>query len=181
MRLRDLQVCGAGLVVVLLGAACESKPPEPEGPPPKTPAELAYEREKLLREAAARVEAAKAEKRKELLAYGTGRLSRKKLSGGAEPKLELEFEFENTSDKDLLQAEGALQIEDASGVALKNIKVPFRMDIKAGKTVSKSGKFPYDPKNEADNKLATLKLGELKVTWQPQLYRLADGTELRAE
>lgn len=177
-RLLPAALCA---LVVVMTLGCESKPALPEGPQPKTPAELAYEREKLLREAALRIEAVKAEKRKELLAYGAGRLAKKKLTGGAEPKLELEFEFENVSDKDLTQAQGALQVEDASGTMLKNIKVPFQMDIKAGKTVSKSGKFPYNPKNDADVKLGATKLSELKITWQPQMYVLADGTQLIAE
>jgi hypothetical protein len=64
---------------------------------------------------------------------------------------------------------------------LKNIKVPFQLDIKAGKTVSKSGKFPYNPKNDADVKLGGTKLSELKITWQPQMYQLADGTQFVAE
>jgi hypothetical protein len=59
--------------------------------------------------------------------------------------------------------------------------VPFNEDIAPGKSATKRGKFPLDPGKDTDVALVKTKLTDLKVEWNPQLYRFPDGTQLLAE
>jgi len=171
-----------GLLSCSSFAGCGGSKSEPLPPPAAAPVQPEIDRVTLLREAQARLKAEREKKREGLRAVGTATVTEKKLVGKKpDQKLELEFKFTNKGDKALTQAEGAIVISDASGTSLRSLKVPFNEEIAAGKSATKRGKFPIDPGKEADVALVKTKLGELKVEWNPQLYRFPDGTQLVAE
>ena len=171
----------ASLLIAAL-AGCGDKPSAPEAPPPKSPQQLAMERADMMRQAQAKIEAEKEKLREDMRKAGVGRIKKKKLSGGKDsPKIELEFEFENTGDQELTQAEGAITLLDDKGEVIKQIKVPFRESIKPGKKAVKRGKFPLDPGNDGDQALGKKPLKELNIEWRPRYYRFADGKTLESD
>ncbi|MGD8859894.1 MAG: hypothetical protein PVI30_07770 [Myxococcales bacterium] len=180
MHPKNLRLAVA-LMSSLAAVACgDSKPAEPAA---AAPAEPKVDREQLLREAQARIEAEREKQRTAMREVGTATVKLKKITGADEKKkkAELAFAFENTSDKVLVQAEGDIIFRDAEGTALRKMKVPFREEIKPGKKATKRGKFPLDIVEDNDVKFAKTPLEELKIEWIPTLYRFEDGTEMRGE
>lgn len=169
-------------LILLLSAACdESAPTEPE-PAPAQPPEPKIDRETMLRQAAARVEAEREKHRDEMRALGSATVTRKKITGSDKnKKAELEFTFKNEGDKELTQVRGTIVFRDSEGNPLKKMSVPFDQSIPPGKSAEKRGKFPLDVVEEGDVTFAKTPLSEMKIEWIPQLYRLADGTELVGE
>ncbi|MFI5307306.1 MAG: hypothetical protein ACHQ53_08140 [Polyangiales bacterium] len=171
-------------VLCAVGAACgDTKPQLPPTPTaPSMPTQPELDRVKLLQEAQAAEKAARKKRRDEMRAMGTATIkSKKQIGKGKDVKLELEFEFKNTSSKEMLAAEGALEIRDGSGELLKSLKLPFPGPIKPGDTVKKTGKFPTDPGKPTDVTLVKSELEALQLNWVPQHYKFADGTDERGE
>lgn len=170
------------MTLAALLSACGGGKPEPP-PAAAAPAEPKIDRATLLREAQARIEKAREEKRDEMRAVGAATVTRKKKVGKGkdDTKLELEFEFTNAGDKELSLAEGAIEFRDAQDNLLKNLKVPFAENIKPGGKAQKRGKFPVDAAEEGDVALVKTPLKDIKVVWVPKRYRFADGTELIGE
>jgi hypothetical protein len=140
------------------------------------------ERLRLLKEGAERVKAEREKRREELRKSGEAKLTHKKLIGKkGKEKIELEFEFTNKSDKALAMAEGTIVFSDASGKALRKLKVPFTEPIAAGKSAQKRGQFPLDPGKEEDHAFVKIPLKDLHTEWIPSLYRFADGSTLQGE
>ena len=183
--LRSCLVSGGVLWLALLIAACGgSKAPEPSlaAATPSAPTQQETDRIRLLEEAAAREKAERKKRRDAMRALGTGTVTKKKTLGkGKDVKIELEFEFKNLGQKELSAAEGAIEMRDASGEVLKNLKIPFPGPIKPGASVKKTGKFPADPGKPTDVALVKAELKDIALNWVPQLYRLTDGTVERGE
>ncbi len=120
-------------------------------------------------------------KRKEMLEVCTVALTEKKFIKGNKKKrsrdrISLELEFKNKGKKSLAVIQGKLEFRDKSGKLLKTIKIPFRERIKRKKSVKWSGDIPYNPAK--DEALAKTPLGDLKVTWVPQMYQFTDGSRI---
>ena len=167
--------------LVMLALACGGGASEtPAAPPPAAAAPV--DREQMMREAAERVKAQREKIRDGLRAVGVGGVKKKTLLGKVgDRKLELEFEFQNKGAKGMLSAEGTVMFRDKAGTGLKQIKVPFTQEIAAGKSVTKTGRFPLDQSSENDKALATTELKDLTVEWIPTHYHFEDGTDMRAE
>src|SRR5262245_9243971 len=146
-----LSIVIAVLALAACGKSADSASAAPAAPPPEDPQTA---RLRALHEAAERVKAEREARRDELRTAGTATLTDKKLVGGKDDKkLELEFEFKNTSSKTLTMAEGTIVLLDASGAALRKLKIPFQNEIAPGKSDKKRGKFPLDKASDGDHKL----------------------------
>lgn len=140
------------------------------------------ERLRLLEESAQRIKAEREKRREELRKAGEAKLTHKKLVGKkGKEKIELAFEFTNKSDKALALAEGTIVFSDASGKALRKLKVPFTETIAPGKSTQKRGQFPLDAASEEDHAFVKIPLKDLHSEWIPTLYRYADGSTLQGE
>ena len=171
----------SALLLTLL-FACGKSAPEPP-PAPAAPQEPQIDRVTLLKIAQERMKKEREKKRDEMRAVGDATVTKLKRLGKTkeDTKLEMEFELQNKSDKELSVAEGAIELHDFQGKLLKSLKVPFQGPIKPGEKTQKHGKFPVDPAEEGDVELIKAKLADLKIVWIPKRYRFADGTELIGE
>jgi len=161
---------------VAVSACGAEQAAEPAAPP--APAAPKVDIEAMRLKAAQEIAAEKAKKRDELRAAGTGTLTKKKKVGD---KLELEFAFDNKTDKVLMRAEGTLEIKDEAGTMIKNLKMTFGQEIKGGKTGKKKGRFPIKPEDTDDAAFAKAKLAKLQIEWMPRHYRYKDGTTMMAD
>ena len=170
------------LIVTTLLLACGSNAPEP-APAAAAPVEPQIDRLTLLREAQARLHAEREKRRNEMRAAGAATVTKIKRLGKTkeDTKLEIEFELENTGQKELSIAEGTVEFRDDKDTLLKSLKVPFQGPIKPGEKTQKHGKFPVDPAEEGDVVLVKAKLADLKIVWIPKHYKFADGTDLIGE
>ncbi|MDH5671444.1 MAG: hypothetical protein OEZ06_04795 [Myxococcales bacterium] len=160
----------------------DSKPAEEPAPAAAPPQEPEVDRLTMLKEAQARIKAEREKQREAMRAVGVGSLKKKKQIGsGDKVKIEMHFEFENLGDKDLNQAIGVIEFRDKNDTLFKSMKVPFNQPIKAGAKAEKTGKFPVDPADDGDVALVKVPLDKIKMQWVPNLYRFADGSELRGE
>jgi len=106
---------------------------------------------------------------------------KKFVDSGAGNHFNLELTFSNKSEKDLVFVKGELKLYDKGGRSLKSVKIPYRKSIKAKKSASSKGDFPYNPNNSGDTILAKIKLKDLKVKWIPLTYTFSDGSTMTAE
>jgi hypothetical protein len=148
-------------------------------------AKLRAEREaaqKRLQELEEKQKREKEEMEKKMLEIATVEVVRKvmKKSGFGEA-FDMDLKFTNKSDKELSMLIGKLQILGPDGKVLKEVKIPYRKTLKAGRSATKGGKFPYNPDRKRDVALANAKLKELTVKWIPLVYKFADGTRLGTE
>jgi hypothetical protein len=167
-------------------AACgKSDAPGASAPatPPAEQIDPTLARMRQLKEAAKRVQEEREKRREMLRASGDVKLTDKKLIGTKKgsQKIELEFSFENKTDKAMSQAEGTIVISDSSGKSLRKMKVPFTEGVEAHKTATKRGKFPLDEGSEEDHAFVKIPLKELKTEWIPTFYKYADGTQQQGE
>lgn len=158
-------------------AACGGEAAEPP-PAPAAPAPPKVDIEAMRAKAAAEIAAEKEKKRAEMRAVGVGSLITKKKAGD---KIELHFEFDNKSDKDLMRAEGTLEIKNEAGETIKNLKVVFAQEIGAGKKARKKGRFPIKKDDAGDKAFAEIPLSKLSIEWMPKNYRFADDSTLVAD
>ncbi len=168
-----------GCALLVCGMAC-GEAEAPPAPAAEAPAKPELTREETLRLGAQQLAEKREERRQSMRDIGTATLTKKKLIKKTQ-KLEMEFTFTNLSDKDLTQAVGNLKIFDSNQKMIKNMKVPFNMEIKAGKTVKKKGKFPVDAGDDADVALVKTDLEDMTFKWNPTLYRFADGSSMVSE
>jgi len=106
---------------------------------------------------------------------------KKFVDSGAGNHFNFELTFSNKGKKDLVFVKGELKLYDKGGRLLKGIKIPYRKTIKANKSSSSKGDFPYNPQNSGDAILAKIKLKDLKVKWVPLTYNFSDGSTITAE
>lgn len=103
------------------------------------------------------------------------------VDSGAGHHFNLELTFSNKSDKDLLFVKGELELYDGSGRLLKGVKIPYRKTVKAKRSASSKGDFPYSESKPGDKILVKIALKDLKVKWVPLTYEFADGSTISAE
>ncbi len=106
---------------------------------------------------------------------------KKFIDSGAGNHFNMELTFTNKGKKDLAFVKGELKLHDKSGRLLKGVKIPYRKTIKAKKSASSKGDFPYNPNKPGDKILAKIKLKDLKVKWIPLTYNFSDGSTMTAE
>jgi hypothetical protein len=103
------------------------------------------------------------------------------VDSGAGNHFNMELTFTNKGNKDLVFVKGELKLLDKGGRVLKSVKIPYRKTIKAKKSASSRGDFPYNPNSPGDKTLAKIKLTDLKVNWVPLTYTFSDGSTITAE
>jgi hypothetical protein len=119
---------------------------------------------------------------KEMLAICSVDVTQKKfVDSGAGNHFNMELTFTNKGKKDLVFVKGELKLLDKGGRLLKGVRIPYRKTIKAKKSASSKGDFPYDPNKPGDKTLAKIKLKDLKVKWIPLTYSFSDGSTMTAE
>lgn len=180
MRRRRAWVA-AVITLALLGAACSGESSTPAKPPGYEAIENEqFKRQQALAEAQARLKVEQEKRRKELEAVGSATLKKKSfIKSKADPRFDMTIEFANRSDKDIVQAEGTLEFYRGDKL-LKQVAMPIREPIAAGKSIEKSGKFRYSESNPGDPALAKLPLDEVTLKWVPKSYRFADNSSLTA-
>jgi len=93
-------------------------------------------------------------------------------------RFSMSLKFRNKGKKDIMSVMGKLQFFDEEKKLLKEIKIPYRDRIKAGKSETSGGDFPFNPGNEQDVKLAETPLEKLTTKWVPMVYQFRDGTRI---
>jgi hypothetical protein len=182
---RSTYVAGTAVGLWLVAYGCGKSGDAPgasAAAPPVEQIDPTLARMRQLKEAAKRVQAEREKMRDALRAAGEATLTDKKLIGkkGAQ-RIELEFTFENKTDKAMTSAEGTIVISDSSGKALRKMKVPFTEGVAAHKSTTKQGKFPLDEGSDEDHAFVKIPLKEIKTEWIPTFYRYADGTSQQGE
>ena len=168
----------AALVAITAACSGESTPEKPPGY--EAIENEQFRRQQALAEAQARLKVEREKRAKELAAVGSAKLTKKKyLKSKADPRFDMTIEFTNHSDKDITSADGMLEFYRGEKL-LKQVNVPIREPIEAGKSIEKSGKFRYNESNPGDPALAKLPLDEVTLKWVPKSYRFADNTTLNA-
>lgn len=179
MTRRSQPLLRSVVVLAWLGAACSGESSAPDKPPGYEALQNEqFRRQQALAEAQARLKAEREKLKKELEAVGSATLKKKKfIKSKADPKFDMTIEFNNRTDKDIVQAEGTLEFYRGEKL-LKQVKVPLREPIEAGKSLEKSGKFQYNESNAGDPVLAKLAIKDVTLKWVPKFYRFADDTTL---
>lgn len=151
----------------------------------------AAEADKQRRAKEAEEQAAKAEEakkaqalviQKQMLEVCSVDVTKKKfVDSGAGNHFNMELTFSNKGEKDLVFVKGELQLLDKGGRLLKSVKIPYRKTIKAKKSTSSKGDFPFNANNPGDKTLEKIKLNDLKVKWVPLTYTFSDGSTITSE
>jgi len=118
-------------------------------------------------------------KQKEMLEILDVQVTKKKsVKARYANRFSMSLKFRNKSKKDLVSVMGKLQFFDEEKKLLKEIKIPYRDRIKAGRSETSGGDFPFNPGNEQDVKLAETPLEKLSTKWVPMVYQFRDGTRI---
>lgn len=87
--------------------------------------------------------------------------------------------FDNHTAKDMIGVKGVLAFKDVFGDLILRTGVSMDQDIPAGKTYRWVGTIDYNRFLDSHRKLRTTDFEKMKIEWEPEVYLISDGSELR--
>lgn len=102
-------------------------------------------------------------------------------SGDFQDYVTLRLMYENRSGKDMRAFRGTLQFNDLFGEEVQKAELKEDKILKAGETRRVDRSLPYNRFIEADRKLRSTALENLKVVWLPTTILFTDGTSLQVD
>lgn len=153
------------------------KPGLPTG---KTVGEMIEEQRKLVaqekeeeerqKKLAAEVAAQQAQMRNTI---GVALLGFKQKEGFMSDYIEVQYAYENRSDKDVRAFEGEVAYKDILGNDLEEVQLKVLTPITSGAKASTTNKLPF----MVYGKLRGKKMDDVKIEWRPKKILFADGSE----
>ena len=102
-------------------------------------------------------------------------------SGTFEDYILLGFVFKNESGKNIRGFTGTVLFNDIFDNEIARTTISYDQIIPAGKTVKWNGQRQYNQYIDADKKLATTELSNIKIVWFPEKVLFTDGSKIGKE
>lgn len=85
----------------------------------------------------------------------------------------------NNGEKAVRAVKGHLRVDDLFGDLIVRLEVKEDVPIEPGKQVVRWSSYDYNQFMDRDTKFRAAELDKVKITWEPEIILLSDGSELR--